>query len=187
MTKGVFSEFEVEEQHIKLAGEDTYSDMNCVGSSEEELEVKSISKKCRGVVAKKRTKGTGNGTLTESLHVPYDIYNKMYDMNQANLKKGVKAYGQSSSHPEFAITQKVVDEDDEIKYKAYPRCVLESGPKRSVENGAEEVPELELTIALQPDEYGNCMYEALESELDEDLKSQWLNSFTPELVHIDEA
>lgn len=187
MTKGVFSEFEVEEQHIKFAGEDTYSDMNCVGSSEEELEVKSISKKCRGVVVKERTKGTGYGTLTESLHVPYDIYNKMYDMNQDNLKKGVKAYGQECSHPEFSLTQKVVDEDDEVMYKAYPRCVLKSGPKNPIENGQEEVPELELTIALMPDEYGKCQYKALESELDEDLKSQWLNNFTPELVHIDEV
>lgn len=187
MTKGVFSEFEVTEQHIKFNGDDTYSDMNCIGKSEEEMEVKSISKKCRGVVAKKRTKGTGNGTLTESLHVPYDIYNKMYDMNRDNLKKGVKAYGQESSHPEFSLTQRVIDEDDEVKLKAYPRCVLESGPKRPVENGAEEVPELELTISILPDDYGNGVYEALESELDEDVKSQWLNNFTPELVHIDEA
>lgn len=111
MTNGVFSEFEVKEQHIKMADEDSYSTMSCVGSSEEDLEVKIITKKCRGAIAKEKVKGTGNGTLTESLHVPRDIYNKMYNMNRSNLKKGVYAYGQNSSHPEFSITQRVLDED----------------------------------------------------------------------------
>lgn len=182
MTKGVFSEFEVKEQWIKVADEENYSTMSCVGSSEEELEVKVITKKCRGVKAKEKVKGTGSGTLTESLHVPRDVYNKMYDMTRANLKKGVYAYGQNSSHPEFSITQRVLDEDDEEKFKAYPRCILESGPKRSVENGQEEVPELELTITLLPDDNGECMYEALKSELDEEIAGKWLEHFDTSLV-----
>lgn len=182
MTKGVFSEFEVKEQWIKVAGEENYATMSCVGSSEEELEVKVITKKCRGVKAKEKVKGTGSGTLTESLHVPRDVYNKMYDMTRANLKKGVYAYGQNSSHPEFSITQRVLDEDDEEKFKAYPRCILESGPKRSVENGQEEVPELELTITLLPDDNGECMYEALKSELDEEVAGKWLEHFDTSLV-----
>ena len=182
MTNGVFSEFEVKEQHIKMADEDSYSTMSCVGSSEEELEVKIITKKCRGAIAKEKVKGTGNGTLTESLHVPRDIYNKIYDMNRPNLKKGVYAYGQNSSHPEFSITQRVLDEDGVEKFKAYPRCVLESGPKRPVENGQEEVPELELTIKLLPDDNGECMYEALKSELDEETSGKWLEHFDTSLV-----
>lgn len=182
MTNGVFSEFEVKEQHIKMADEDSYSTMSCVGSSEEDLEVKIITKKCRGAIAKEKVKGTGNGTLTESLHVPRDIYNKMYNMNRSNLKKGVYAYGQNSSHPEFSITQRVLDEDGVEKFKAYPRCVLESGPKRPVENGQEEVPELELTIKLLPDDNGECMYEALKSELDEETAGKWLEHFGTSLV-----
>jgi hypothetical protein len=182
MTNGVFSEFEVKEQHIKMADEDSYSTMSCVGSSEEDLEVKIITKKCRGAIAKEKVKGTGNGTLTESLHVPRDIYNKMYNMNRSNLKKGVYAYGQNSSHPEFSITQRVLDEDGVEKFKAYPRCVLESGPKRPVENGQEEVPELELTIKLLPDDNGECMYEALKSELDEETAGKWLEHFDTSLV-----
>lgn len=182
MTNGVFSEFEVKAQYIKIADEDSYSTMSCIGSSEEDLEVKIITKKCRGAIAKEKVKGTGNGTLTESLHVPRDIYNKMYDMNRPNLKKGVYAYGQNSSHPEFSITQRVLDEDGVEKFKAYPRCVLESGPKRPVENGQEEVPELELTIKLLPDDNGECMYEALKSELDEETAGKWLEHFDTSLV-----
>lgn len=183
MTKGVFSEFEVQEQHIKVAGQESFMDMNCVGSSEEELEVKVITKNCRGVVAKKKVKGTGTGTLTESLHVPYEIYNMIYGMNQEDeLVDGVVGYGQKSKHPEFALTQKVLDEDDVVKLKAYPRCIIESGPHRPVENGAEEVPELELTISLMPDEYGYCMYETLYDSVDETVAQTWLTGFTPDLV-----
>ena len=183
MTKGVFSEFEVQEQHIKVAGQDTYVDMNCVGSSEEELEVKVITKNCRGVKAKEKVKGTGAGALTESLHVPYEVYNMIYDMiHEDDLLEGVVGYGQKSTHPEFSLTQKVLDEDGVVKLKAYPRCILESGPHRPVENGAEEVPELELTISLLPDDYGYCMYEALVSAVDSTVATNWLTAFTPAMV-----
>lgn len=183
MTNGVFSEYEVIEQKIctnpSAEGSLTYTDMACVGSSEEDLEVKVITKKCRGVVKKETVKGTGNGTLTQSLHVPHEIYNTIYDMDHANLVDGVYAYGQDSRHCEFSLTQKVEDEDGIIKYKAYPRCIMESGPKRPVTNGQEEVPELSLTIKLLPDAYGNCMYEALESGLTDTQKSGWMSGFKP--------
>lgn len=75
-----------------------------------------------------------------------------------------------------------MDEDENVKYKAYPRCIL-SSPSRKIENGAEEVAELEMTIDLMPDENGECMYEALESELEsEEIKQQWLTNFSLELV-----
>ena len=183
MTSNVFSEFEIIEQHIKIAGNESFENMNCVGSSEEELGVKTITKKCRGKVAKKRTRGTGDGTLKQSLHVPRSVYNEIYNMVRKELAKGVYAYGENSKHPEFSLTQKVLDEDGNIKFKAYPRCILSSGPSRKIENGAEEVAELEMTIDLMPDENGECMYEALESELEsEEIKQQWLTNFSLELV-----
>lgn len=80
MTNGVYSEFEITEQHIKFPGEDSYSDMNCVGSCEQELEVKVITKKCRGVVRKEKVKGTGQGlpygvTAYTSQDIPQDVWN----------------------------------------------------------------------------------------------------------------
>ena len=184
MTKGVFSEFEVRKQYLKLLGvnDATFEEISCVGSAEEELEVKTITKNCRGVIAKRKTKGTGSGTLTESLHVPRAIYNKIYDMMHTELKTGVYAYGQGSTHPEFALTMQVFDEDDEVKLKAYPRCIIESGPHRPITNGAEEVAELELTISLLPDENGYCMYEALVTDIDETTAKAWLTNFSTELV-----
>jgi hypothetical protein len=182
MTKGVFSEFEVKEQHIKVAGDEAFMDMNCVGRSEEELDVKTVTKKCRGVVAKQKTRGAGTGKLTLSLHVPRAVYNKIYGMQHSTLAEGVYGYGQDSVHPEFALTQKVLDEDDEVKLKAYPRCILESGPKRPIENGAEEVAELEMEVTLLPDENGLCMYEALETEVSQTIASSWLTNFSTALV-----
>lgn len=185
MENNVYSEFEIIEQCIKVNNKSTYEKMNCVGSSEEELEVKTITKKCRGRVAKKKTRGTGNGTLKESLHVPRNVYNEIYDMTREKLATGVYAYGENSEHPEFSLTQKVLDEDGNVKYKAYPRCVLTSGPSRKIENGAEEVAELELTIDLMPDENGECMYEAFESELESDtIKQQWMTDFSLDLIKV---
>lgn len=183
----IFSEFEIKKQSIKIKGEENYSDMSCTGSSEEELEAKTIIKKCRGSVVKQKTKGTGNGSLKETLHVPRNIYNKMYALSNDKFKDGVYAYGKGNSHPEFSLTQMVLDEDDNVKFKAYPRCVITSGPKRKVENGQEEVPMLELGISLLPDDNEMCMYEALRDELDSQTAKKWMDEFTSELVNVEEV
>ena len=48
---------------------------------------------------------------------------------------------------------------------------------------AEEVAEVELEVSIQPDEKGNCVYEALASELkDETAKSTWMTAFEPSMV-----
>ena len=183
MYRGIYSEFEIKEQWIKTADDQTYTAMHCVGSSTEVLDARVVTKKCRGIKQREKVRGTGTGKLTMQLHVPLAIYRKIYAMSRDTLVTGVAAYGQGSKHPEFALTQKVLDEDDEIKYKAYPRCILESGPNRPVTNGSEEVQELGLEVSLLPDDYGECMYEALDDDLDSTTKAAWLESFTPALVH----
>lgn len=178
----VFSDYELREMGIKLEDEEAYSRADCVGSSEEEMEMKTVTKTCRGVVAKKKNRGTGNGNLKISMHMPYGIYANAYGMNLDTLIDGVKAYGQNSVHKEMAIVQHVFDEDGVEKYKAYPRAVMEKGVARKIENGAEEVAQVELELYLMPDEYGNGMYEALAEELDEAVATTWMTAFTPELV-----
>lgn len=183
MTNGVFSEYELREMGIKIADAEAYISANCVGSCEEELDTKVITKSCRGVVIKKVVKGAGTGKLTISMHMPWEIYADVYGMNLDTLIEGVKAYGTNSVHKSFAITQHVYDEDGEEKFKAYPNAVIETGVARKIENGAEEVAEIELEVSVQPDEHGNCMYEALASELkDETAKSTWMTAFEPSMV-----
>lgn len=185
ITEKVFSEAEVRKIGIKI-GEAAKADINeCVGTWEEELEVKTVVKKCRGVVSKSRTKGTGNGTIKASMHMAQDLFAEMYGMKQEGLKDGVIAYGTKSLHPVFCVTALVLDEDDNEKLKAYPNCTIQTALTRKVENGAEEIAEIELELAITPDEEGNGMYEAVVTDLtDEDLKTKWLESFTPELVKL---
>ena len=183
MTNGVFSEYEVQQMYIKDLSEQSgsYAEASCVGSSQEELDTKVVTKSCRGVVRKKRVRGAGTGRLTLKLHVPRAIYNKMYAMSHTSLTTGVYGYGEKSVHPELAITQKVMDEDGVVKLKAYPRCIVENGPNRPIENGAEEVAELDLELSLMPDDYGFCMYEALASEATA-IADTWMTAFTSSMA-----
>lgn len=178
----VFSDFELRAMSWKFKSSDAYSPVNCVGSCEEEMEVKPITKSCRGVVVKKVNKGTGNGTLKISAHIPWAEYTQAFGMNLDTLIDGVKAYGQHSVHEEFSVVMDVYDEDGIEKLKAYPKCVMETGVARKIENGAEEVAEIEAEIYVMPDEYGNGLYEALADEIAEEVASTWMTAFTPALV-----
>ena len=182
MTNGVFSDFELDQLGIKFANTEEFKSVNCVGSCEEEMETKVVTKFCRGVVVKKIVRGTGNGTLKITAHIPWDVFTEAYGMNLDTLIEGVKAYGRNSRHANFGIVMHINDEDGAEKYKAYPNCVLETGVARTIENGAEEVAELELEVSAMPDTFGNGMYEALAEELDETVAAKWMTAFTPELV-----
>ena len=181
----MFSEYELKEIGIKFKDGEAYQKVECIGSCEEEMESRTVVKKCRGIVKKTKTKGTGKGTLKISAHIPYAIYTEAYGMELDTLKEGIKAYGQNSVHKEFAITQLVEDEDGNVKYKAYPNCVIQSGIVRKIENGAEEVAELELEVSVMPDDYGNGMYEALKES--STAISNWMTAFTPAMAQVTSA
>lgn len=182
------SEFELDKLGIKFEGEEAYETVECIGSCEEEMTVKTVTKSCRGVVKKKRSRGTGEGTLKLSAHIPWAVYTKAYGMKLDSLKEGVVAYGQNSIHKVFSRVGHVIDEDNNEKFKAYPNCTITTGVVRKIENGAEEVAELELEIGVMPDDYGNGMYEAVASEItDETIANTWMTAFTPALVQTAEA
>lgn len=183
ITEKVFSEVEAREIAVKIEGATEADTNECVGSWEEEMDCKTVVKKCRGVVTKSRTKGTGTGVIKAKLHMQQDLFADMYGMQSKELKDGVIAYGTSSLHPIACVTVKVLDEDDNEKLKAYPKCTIQKALSRKVENGTEEVAEIELELAVMPDENGFGLYEAVVSDLtDEELKTKWMKEFTPELV-----
>lgn len=178
-----FSDYEVRKIGFKFGAEETYSHCECIGSAEEEMEARVVTKKCRGVERKKKVRGTGKGTIKLSLHIPWDAYTKVYGMKLATLIEGVKAYGENSIHPNFSLVEEVFNEDDVLKLKAYPNCILESGKTSKSENGAEEVAEIELEISVMPDEYGNGVYEVIPDELTTDnISANWMTKFNPEMV-----
>lgn len=183
MTNGVFSDYELDELGFKFEGENTaYQSAKCVGAAEEEMEVKRVTKSCRGVVVKERVKPTGRGTLKITAHIPYEIYVTLYGMELDSLIAGVKGYGRNSVHKGFSLVAHVVDEDGAEKLKAYPNCVVVTGKSSKIENGAEEVAQIELEISVSPDEYGQGVYETLVEEVDETVANTWMTAFTPELV-----
>ena len=186
MTNGVFSDYEVDEIGFKFEEETGYQSAVCVGASEEEMEVKVITKLCRGVISKEKVKPTGRGTVKLTLHIPKAIYDKMFGMNLDSLIEGVKGYGRNSVHKNFGMVQHVTDEDGVEKLKAYPNCVVKSGKTSKIENGAEEVAQVELEVSVSPDEYGQGLYEALYDEVDETVASKWMTEFAPGLVQNDE-
>lgn len=153
-----------------------------IGKLEEESEVRNMIKKGRGVTIKNRTWGTGAGTLKLTAHMPYGLYIKLHGMDSPALAEGVHAYGYDSRHPEACVTGDVFDEDDVEKLKAWPVCVVSTGPARSVENGAEEVAETDLEIGFSPDVNGLGVYEALAADVTEAIKTGWMDSFAPALV-----
>lgn len=180
--KTVFSEYEIKETAIKFEDETTFQAIGCVGSLEEELETLTVTKKCEGVVVKSVTRGSGNGELTISLHMNYNLYVTAFGMADESLVDGVLGYGQNSRHKNFTLVAKVKDEDGNVKYIAYPKLIFQTGLANKIENGAEEVAEIEITAYVQPDENGFAKYEALDKLLDTNLKTKWMTEFTPALV-----
>ena len=180
--KTVFSEYEIKETAIKFEDGEQFEKIGCVGSIDEALETITVTKKCEGVVVKSVTRGSGNGELTMSLHMNYNLYVEAFGMIQDDLADGVVGYGQNSRHKNFALVAKVKDEDGKVKYIAYPKLIFMSGIAGKIENGAEEVAEIEITATVQPDEFGFAKYEAIDTMLDTTLKGQWMTAFTPDLV-----
>jgi len=177
----VFSEFEARSMSFIFGDGDVYN-IQCVGKVENEANIRNIVKNCRGSVAKKRTRPTGEGTLKVTAHMPYECYVRLHDMQREELASGVYAYGQSSLHPEVCVTADIFDEDDNEKLKAWPRCTISTGANQTIENGGDEVAEVELEIGYMPDKYNEGFYEALAANLSSEIKSQWMNAFTPDLV-----
>ena len=183
-TETVFSPYEVRQVGVKPSkGEETII-AECIGSMEDEMEVKVVTKNCRGVPQKVRPRGTGSGTVTLSLHMPIKMYKAMFALERDDLATGVMGYGRKNLHETFCMMADVFDEDDNEKLVAYPNCIMQTGPNSVVENGEDEVAEVEVEISVMPDDNGYGKYESFVSELteEEDIKKKWMSEFTPELV-----
>lgn len=175
----VFSPYECDQLAIKVAGDEEYTRDDCVGTLSVERETRTVTKSCRGVVKKRKTKPTGNGTITLSLHIKLALYRKINNMVHEGLQPGVYAFDNTAPMPEFSLTARVKDEDDNIMFKAFPRCKIEEINSLEIENGAEEVAEVEMTISYMPDDYNKGEYEALAVELTGDVLTpeNWMTDF----------
>ena len=181
-----FTEVEIKKRGIRIGAATKADVLDCVGKLEEEMNCKTMTKKCGSRILKTRTKGTGDGTAKVSAYVPQDMLADLHGMNRTELKDGVIAYGMNSLHAVACITAEVLDEDNNPKHKAYPNCTIQTALSRSVDNDSEDISMLELEFAIMPDEYGEGLYEAVEDDLkDETVKQKWMEEFSRELVEAD--
>lgn len=179
-----YTKWEVRKFGVKMKNGTAFKSADCVGTLSDEYEIKRVVKRCRGVETKVKHKPIA-GTLNVALHIPYDIYCDMFSMVRDDLIEGVQGYGMNNIHTDFCAVAEMYNEDDEMMLVAYPNCVGATGPNTNVENGADEIAEVELEISLMPDENGYFRYEALPDDLasgNAAIATQWMTAFTPELV-----
>lgn len=178
----IFSEYDIKQWGIQFPDDPEATIMDTLGSAEESMEVRTVTKQKRNMPWKTRTKATGSGEVKITAHVRTDIYAKMFGMLVDGYKDGVMVYGTMSVHEQFCMTELVEDEDGIEKLKAYPCCTLKEGLSRKVETNGEEVAEIEFTVAVDPDDDGNGMYEVVvEEDTDQEMIRNWMKDFDAEL------
>lgn len=168
--------------------DDTPTDkFECLGSIEGETEVRTIVKRCEGVIRKSKSIPISH-SLTLAGYVPVRALRNVFGLDNKNLKAGVYSYGIDSEGKKFCLTADVIDDfEDIVKLVAFPRCITATGLKYSIDNDAEETAYVELEFDVNPDEAGQFYYEAFVDEVAEDIKEEWHNDFTRELVEEIEA
>lgn len=180
----VYSPYELDQLAIKVAGGESYVRNDCVGTFNVERGTRTVSKKCKGNTTKRKTKPTGEGSIEIHAHILLDLYRALNGMTNEGLQPGVYAFDNTVPMPECSITAKVKDEDDNVMYKAFPRCKIEEINKLEITNGSEEVAEVSMKLAFMPDAYNKGEYEALEAELTGSVLTaeNWMTEFSSALA-----
>ena len=71
--KKVYSDFEVKDSAIRFEADEKAERLGCVGTMEEAMDVRTITKKCEGIEETVSVTPTGTGELTLSLHMRWDL------------------------------------------------------------------------------------------------------------------
>ena len=181
-----YSPYEVDQLAIKVAGEEAYTRDDCVGTLTVERETRTVTKSCRGVVKKRKTKVTGNGTIDLNLHCKLSLYRKLHAMTNEDLQPGVYAFDNTIPMPEASLTARVKDEDDNILFLGYPRVKIEEVSALEITNGGDEVAEIALKLSYMPDDYDKGEYQALAGELTGEVLTPetWMTTFSSEAAQL---
>lgn len=163
--------------------DDTPTDkFECLGSIEGETEMRTIVKRCEGVVRKSKSFPISH-SLTLTGYVPVKTLRNVFGISSEGLKAGVYSYGVDSKGKDFCLTVDVIDDfEDIVKLVAFPNSNSATGLKYSIDNDADETAYVELEFDVNPDEAGQFYYEAFVDEVDATVSNQWHINFTRELV-----
>lgn len=181
-----FDEYKVTNAGIKWFENGAYVTpsvkLGCTGKLEIETTLKTVIKKCEGdtvrsvdIPTQLKCKFTG--------HLPVENLRKVWGLNTKGLKKGVFAYGTDSRQGRGIMSFDVLDLDEEMTMlRAFPNMQFSGGMTWELENGGEEIAEIEQEFIAMKDVNNKFFYEALKSEVEPDVADKWLTDFTPELV-----
>lgn len=157
--------------------------LGCTGKISVEAETHKVTKKCEGKVAREVTI-IDKLNIVFTGHMPVGILRAAFGLTNADLKAGIYGYGKKSIGAEGNITFDVYDLGrDNKKMIAFPNVAFVDGLKFSIENGSEEIAEVEMNLSGMFDENDCCYYEAFEDDITEDgVKTGWSKTFEPKLV-----
>lgn len=161
----------------------------CVGGISGETVLRELIRRCAGVEVGKKVKPE-KGDLNLTGHVPIKIFRKIYGLSNEGLKAGVYSYNTSAKGAEFTLTADVIDEFGETtKMIAFPRVVSATGLRFNVQNGEDEVAEVELDFTAYPDGPKNDIYyEGFVDEVEDvEVKEKWHTNFNFDLVKKEEV
>lgn len=82
-----FSEFEIKESSIKVGDDEAFEKIGCVGTAEETLNIRFVTKTCEGVEVLKKAYQKGTGKLKLTGHIKWSAYKKMLAIVDSSLKK----------------------------------------------------------------------------------------------------
>jgi hypothetical protein len=154
-----------------------------LGSLGGETTLRELIKREEGIEVAKRTKPE-KMDLNVSAHVKLQVVRDIFGIKSEDLKPGVYSYGTDSKGKRFTFTADIVDEfEDETKLIAFPNCTTATGFTFTIENGTDEVAEMEVTLSAYPDDFKQIYYEAIVSSLDDPtIAEQWHTKFDRTLV-----
>ncbi|MFC6038428.1 phage tail protein [Paenisporosarcina macmurdoensis] len=173
---------------IQFKEGDTYeagTTFGCVGSLEGESDVSEKQLKCGNQVLGSITKVNFMTFTVTAANAPLAVVRKLFGLENTGLKTGVYALGEKSKGKDFILTADIEDEfQDVTKMIAFPNASNITGLKiQAIENGADEVANLEFEFRALKDANGKFYYEAMSDEVvDSIVKEQWHTGFTPALV-----
>lgn len=182
-----FDNFEITNGQFRSKSEGVFQEaqgIGCTGKLEISAETRTITKKCEGKTAKEvvvidKLVGTFSG------HMTIDMLRKVFGLTTNGLKKGVYGYGNRSYSGQGSLTWDVYDiARENRKLIALPNMSWTGGFKLNVENGQDEIAEVELSFSALIDENGNFYYEAFDDdeETDRTVIQGWNKNFEPSLV-----
>lgn len=131
----------------------------------------------RGVVTEERLI-IDKMNMTFRGHMPVGVLRDVFGLTDKGLVTGVYGYGKSSISGKGNLTFEVKDMYEEnTKLIAFPNISWTGGMTINLENGLDEVAEVEVTFSALADENGFFYYETFEKTV-----TGWTKEFTSELV-----